>query len=169
MLLAQRIGKPSARRDIIRIEGNFARIRPQRTRNQPVAAKSLQIVADADVQCEVVGHADRVLDESRILARIRMRYCTAKILLVDARHFVRVGAQRCQRQPADLRLKGQRIDLDGLEEVFTAEQAREKIARPHPIYVPAKFPRMTPVREAQSFRQAQPVLVGLPWQNAGAA
>ena len=28
---------------------------------------------------------------------------------------------------------------------------------------------MTPVREAQSFRQAQPVLVGLARQNAGAA
>ena len=98
-----------------------------------------------------------------------MRYCTAKILLVDARHFVRIGAQRCQRQTADLRHKRERIDLDGLEKVFPAEQTREKIARPYPIYVAAKFPRMTPVREAQSFRQAQPMLVGLARQNAGAA
>src|SRR5438876_5375285 len=147
MLLAQRIGKPSARRDIIRIEGNFARIPPQRTRNQPVAAKRLQVVADAQIQREMIGHADRVLDESRILARIRMRYCRTEILLVNAWYLMSIGAQRRQRQPAHLRHKRERIDLDGLEKIFPAEQAREKIPRPRPIYIAANFPRMTPVRQ----------------------
>src|SRR5437868_10322789 len=129
MLLTQRIGKPGARRDIIRIVGNLSGIRPQRIRNQPVAAKSLQVIAHADVQCEVVGHADRVLDESRILARIRMRYCRTEILLVNAWYLMSIGAQRRQRQPAHLRHKRERIDLDGLEKVFAAEQTWEKIPR----------------------------------------
>src|SRR5438105_1908815 len=134
MLLAQRIGKTSAGRDIIGIEGSVTRIRPQRVRNQPLAAKSLQIVAHAEIQRKMVGDPDRILDERRILARIWVRHCRTEILLVNAWYLMSIGAQRGQLQPAHLRHKRERIDLDALKKVFTAEQTRKKIARPNPIH-----------------------------------
>ena len=127
MLVSQRIGKPGARSKIVRLKWELAGRREQRTGDQPRGLERLQIPAYAEVQSEPVRHANGVLRKGGVLIGVRMRGGAAEILEIVVRDLMRVGAKGAKLQSALPGFECERVDLDGIEKVFTTLLAGEEV------------------------------------------
>src|SRR5205814_1530559 len=167
--VAQRVCQPGAWGEIVWLKWHFAGRREQRIREQPLGGEGLKIPTNSQIHREMIGQAHRVLREGGIFIGIRMRYGAAKIVQVVMRHLVRVGPQRGELKRSHLRFEGERIDLDGIEEIFAALLAREEIKNLGDERIAAELQRVAGAFYADRVREMHAVLAGFAWQHAGPA
>src|SRR5271167_1322732 len=99
----------------------------------------------------MIGDANRILGEGSVVVAIGIGGRWAEALEVVFRDGVGVGAQRSERESTFLRLEGEGIDLDGIEDIFAALLAGEEIVDPGDENVAAKLEGMAAGIEAEGF------------------
>ena len=117
----------------------------------------------------MVGDADRVLQKSRVLVGIGMCDRRAKTLHVVVRHLMGIGPQGREFQACLLGFEGERIHLDGIEDVLSAAQGWKEVIDPGQQHIAAKLPGISFPFHAQSLRQMQAVLASLARQDGRTA
>src|SRR6202142_3048111 len=80
-----------------------------------------------------------------------------------------VGAEGSQRQAADEGLKGEGINVDGIENILAAEGGREEVVDLGDEGVAAEFERVALAVAADGFGEVLAVLIGFARQDGGAA
>src|SRR5260370_20320145 len=80
-----------------------------------------------------------------------------------------VGAERRKRESGFHRREGEWIDFDGVEEIFAALLAGEKVVDPGEKRVAAELEGVSAAIEAESFSEMEAVLAGGARQDVGAA
>src|SRR5579863_1870603 len=93
----------------------------------------------------------------------------AEVLNVVVRNLVSISAQRRELQPGFHRLKGERVDFDGIKKILSALLAREEIVNPGAQRIAAKLPGMAAAIEADGSRQMQAVFPSGAREQVGAA
>jgi hypothetical protein len=168
-LLPDGVGDAHARPDVAGVEGHPACVRPQRIRLQAFSRESLQVIARTQAQGEVVGDADGVLQKASVLVGVRIGGRGTETLQIIMRDFMRVGAQPREFEAGFLGLEGERIYLDGIEDVLSSARRREEVIDPGEQHVAAELPGISLAFHAEGLGQMQAVLPGLPGKNGGAS
>ena len=166
---AEGVGEPGARGEVIGLKRNLAGGWELRVGDESGAGKGLEIPAEAETETKVVGDADGVLRESGVLISVGMRSGAAEVLQIVVRDFVGVRAQGAQRESGFHGLEGEGIDLDGIEKIFAALLAGEKIVDPSEEAVAAELPCIAAAFVADRFGEVQAMLAGLAGKKVGAS
>jgi hypothetical protein len=78
---------------------------------------------------------------------------------------VSVGVQRRELEAGNLRSKGERIHLDGVEDVLSSELRRKKVGQVLDHHVAADLPRVAPLLEVHGLRKMQLHFAGTAWED----
>ena len=115
------------------------------------SGEGLEIPANAEVEGETAGGADRILGEGGVVVAVGVGGICAEVLQVVFRHGVGVGAERGEWEPGFHGREGEGIDFDGIEDVFAALLAGEIVVEPGDEGIAAEFERVVAGIEAESF------------------
>src|SRR5215471_13132425 len=140
-LVAERIRKPCARCEIVRLEPNFSRGWEQWIRYQSCRGECLQVPANTEAKREPIGHTYRVLRKRGVFVRVRMGSGAAEILHIIVRHLMSVGAKWRKAHAGFHGLERVGIDLDRIKKIFAALLVRKEVEDLGEQRIPSNFQR----------------------------
>ncbi len=141
--------KPARGPKLLGLKGTLPESGHSGLETKPFVRESLQIVAGAEAQGQVVGHANRILQKACVFVGVGMSNCRAEVLDVIVRNSVGISSQRRKFQARLLRLERKLVHLDGVENVLPSGQRREEVVDPCQQCIAAEFPGISFALDAE--------------------
>ena len=131
--------------------------------------EGLEIPANSEVDGEMIGDADGVLGEGGVVVAVGVGAGWAEVLEIVVRDLVGIGAEGSEWESGFLRLEGEGIDLDFVEEIFAALLTGKIVVNPGDEGVAAEFEGVAAGIEAEGFGQLGAVFAGGAGEQIGAS